>query len=605
MNKIILALVLVLVGLLQIFSKYIDVQAQETSLISQSWKLSSVNGSVEAYQAVDPSLLKGKQAIRLTYNLNGLCLSPADASAIVFDQNGWKMASLANYGTNCSTTVQTVTIPLTDFKDPLSGEPLDMNKPLDGSFHVRFWSPTQFMIDLSNATLVDGQTPENQGVTGNGITGITDGDTVKGLMYIGFSADPKTTTSVRFYINTSIKSVENYAPYYLGGDNNGTPIGWDTKQLQDGIHTLTVKHIKNDGTTVIHERSFTVANTTTALTPSPSIFPSPTPVITSPTVSPTIIRPTPTPKSTPLSPISTTSWSIRSMDAMKDTKDAICSQRSDEWIGKWVDKAVEVGANYVAISMPYDNPSCGNAEMYTKRWIQAIRSRGLKVWHRHMPMAFEGIYSVQKSRKDYLTQISTYIKNNPENYVSGDIFTPIPEPQNGGIAGITHCAYGVCQWDNKEAFNKWLRDAITVSRSAFNTIGKSEMKIGYYGFDGFVAWGANNPDWNGILEDATITAMGNITIDHYPELIGTDMATDIAELEARYPGVDIIIGEWGTVTGGDTATTVKESMGALVRPSVKGFNYWQFGPHGAGEQLINDDFSNRSNFAEVKKLYTR
>ena len=296
-------------------------------------------------------------------------------------------------------------------------------------------------------------------------------------------------------------------------------------------------------------------------------------------------------------------WLIESIDAMKDTKDAVCSQRASSWITRWVKKAKELGANYVAISTPYENPSCGDSYVYTKKWIKIIRSQGLRVWHRHMPLAFEGIYATAKSQKDFLTLIYHYITENPDLFASGDIFTPIPEPQNGGIQGITYCASSVCQFSSASSFNQWLRSAMTTSVHAFNAAGITNIKIGYFGFDGFVAWGDNNPDWHGILEDATIKQMGNITIDHYPELVGDTMDNDLTELQTRYPGVPIIIGEWGTVTGGDVVQQVEDDMGAAKKHGVVGFNYWQFGPSGVGEPLINTDFSNRLQFATVQSFY--
>ena len=290
---------------------------------------------------------------------------------------------------------------------------------------------------------------------------------------------------------------------------------------------------------------------------------------------------------------------------MKDTKDVICGQRDRAWIDKWVGKAVEVGANYVAISTPYENPSCGDAQAYTRRWVDAIRARGLKVWFRQMPLAFEGIYSVTKNNSsDFLGLIGSYIKNNAGMYQPGDIFTPIPEPQNGGIQGITYCANGVCQFNGAAAFNNWLRGAMTTANQAFQSVGKTGVKIGYFGFDGFTVWGDNNPDWHGILEDSTISMMGNITIDHYPEIVNDTMANDLNELHTRYPNVDIIIGEWGTITGGDTVTQVKNSMGAAKAASfVKGFNYWQFGPSGSGEQAIDNNFNNLAQFGSIQSFY--
>jgi hypothetical protein len=289
---------------------------------------------------------------------------------------------------------------------------------------------------------------------------------------------------------------------------------------------------------------------------------------------------------------------------MKETKDKICNQDSPAFIDSWVAKAVELGVNYIAVETPYDSPACGDSLKYTKSWVDGIRKQGLNVWHRHMPLAFEGIYDTKKdSSKDYLTLIGNYIKNNPSLFKAGDIFTPIPEPQNGGINGITYCPQNICIFNSAASFNAWLRQAISVSESAFSEIGLGgQIRIGYYGFDGFVAWGDNNPDWEGILEDATVAAMGNITIDHYPEIVGDTMENDLNELQQKYPGVPIIIGEWGTITGGDVVSQVNSSMKAAMRKNVIGFNYWHQGM-GGKEALIGDDFSSNIQFNSVKTFF--
>lgn len=300
----------------------------------------------------------------------------------------------------------------------------------------------------------------------------------------------------------------------------------------------------------------------------------------------------------------TNSWSIKSVSSMKETKDRICGQRSDAFIKKWISKAKELGVSYVAIETPYDNPDCGDALSYTNRWVSAARAQGLKIWHRHMPLSFEGIYSRPKDNTtDYLNLISEYIKQNPTLFAKDDIFTPIPEPQNGGIKNITYCSQSVCQFDSAADFNLWLRNAMSTANEAFKTIGLGDqIKIGYFGFDGFVAWGDNNPDWSGILEDETVSLMGNITIDHYPETVNDTMENDLNELQAKYPNVPIIIGEWGTVTGKDVISSVKATMSAASRSGVVGFNYWHLGM-GGNEALINDDFSNKPQFREVQSFF--
>lgn len=346
---------------------------------------------------------------------------------------------------------------------------------------------------------------------------------------------------------------------------------------------------------------------TPAFTPTqtPAPFPTDNPTFTPTPIS--TLTPAPTqnlPTITPtLTPTTSGSWPIQSVSSMKETKDRVCGQRDQDFIGKWVDKAKELGVNYVALETPYDNPSCGNSEEYTQKWIEVIRSHGLSVWHRHMPLSFEGIYDVAKAKGDYLAFIENYIKNHASFFQEGDIFTPIPEPQNGGISGITYCAQNLCIFDNKEQFNEWLRKSIDVAANAFNQIGLSgKIKIGFFGFDGFVAWGSNNPDWQGILEDSTIAKMGNITIDHYPELIGQSMEQGLDELQARYPGIPIVIGEWGSAGTQNVEDQVKNSMRAAKRPGIVGFNYWHLGM-GGNEALINDDFSLRPQFDEVQKFF--
>lgn len=330
----------------------------------------------------------------------------------------------------------------------------------------------------------------------------------------------------------------------------------------------------------------------------------------------TRVRPTRSPRPTPpaspvttpsptVSPMPTTNiWEMRSVSSMKESKDRVCNQRDAVFIDNWVSVAKQLNITHISIETPYDNPECGNSLGYTNLWVEAIRRHGLKVWHRHMPLAFEGIYNTPKNTDfNYISQIVEYIKANPTLFAPGDIFTPIPEPQNGGIYRITYCPYNKCIFSSKEQFNQWLRDAMTLSNEAFSSIGLSNsIGIGYYGFDGFVAWGDNNPDWSGILEDSTVNMMGNITIDHYPEIVGDTMQNDLNELQSRYPSVPIVVGEWGTITGGDIQKQVTDSMSAAQKPGVVGFGYWHLGT-GGNEALVRDDLTPRQQYDEVQSFF--
>lgn len=581
--------------------------AESGSLIlAQPWSMTTPGyTAAEGYQPVNSKILAGKTGITLSYDLHGSCVKEGDASALIFDQGGdWKFVSLSQYGQNCYNGPQSITIPLSDF----SG--LDPEAPLTGPFHVRFWSETPLTVDITSieavgtaiepsvsppptptppAPLLPSQTEE----TPDNFSGLPQDHTVSGVIQVQYTADPATTLQVDFYIDNNYSESDTTAPYYLGGDQNGQPKGWNTQPIPDGTHELKAITVTHDRKLKTDITTFKIANRTSPTSASTS--PTPTPIVSS--------IPSAFPHTSP--PPSSSPWEIRSVDAMKYTKDAVCTQKDDTWISQWVKKAAELGANYVAISMPYDSPDCGNSVEYMKRWVRQIRAQGLRVWFRQMPLAFEAIYDTPKSnRTNYIDMINAYIKTNASSYQNGDIFTPIPEPQNGGIRNFTGCGENVCQFGDIARFNSWLRDATISTRTTFAALGKPGVKVGYYGFDGFVAWGNNNPDWNGVLEDETIKVMGNVTVDHYVEAVGGSMEEDLKELSDRYPGTEIIIGEWGTITGGNVEQQVKDTMGAASRnPLVTGFNYWHFGPGGAGEQLINDDFSNGKQFDEVQSFY--
>jgi RHS repeat-associated protein len=115
-----------------------------TELLTTPWNFSGNNSASEKYQTVPLNILNGKVSITVTYNLHGLCALGNDASAIIFDQNGWKFVSLSNYGQNCYDGQQVVTIPLSDFAG------LNTAANLDGSLHSRFWYGSSFAVDITS-----------------------------------------------------------------------------------------------------------------------------------------------------------------------------------------------------------------------------------------------------------------------------------------------------------------------------------------------------------------------------------------------------------------------------------------------------------------------
>jgi len=313
-------------------------------------------------------------------------------------------------------------------------------------------------------------------------------------------------------------------------------------------------------------------------------------------------------------PIAVPTWSIQSVDEMKYSKDVVCSQPSTTFIDQETSKAVELGANYIAVSGYYNNPACGNANTLLSNWVTSARSHNLKVWFRMKDLAFEGDYGVAKTTSPdgmrHQKLMVDWIAANSSLIQTGDIFTPNAEPQNGGINGITYCGSPAnCQFTGKADFNLWLRQTHTMADLAIKAAGKTGVKIGYYGFDGFIAAGLGNPDSQGQsqLEPATIALMGNVAIDHYPETIGHTLAQDMPYIkQAIGSTTPIVISEYGTITTSNQTTAANQVSAfmttAAAEPNVIGFNYWHMGP-GGNEALINSDFTNRPSFTVVQDFY--
>jgi surface antigen len=114
-----------------------------TELLTAPWNLAGNNGASEKYQTISSSALAGKTTMRITYDLHGITALGGDASAIIFDQNGWKFVSLANYGQNGLNGVQTVDIPLSAF----TGLNLTTGST---TLHTRFWYGSAFTVDITS-----------------------------------------------------------------------------------------------------------------------------------------------------------------------------------------------------------------------------------------------------------------------------------------------------------------------------------------------------------------------------------------------------------------------------------------------------------------------
>jgi hypothetical protein len=107
---------------------------------------------------------------------------------------------------------------------------------------------------------------------------IPNGATLSGSLAWSATTAGATTLNVKFSIDGVLKTTEQWAPYFLNGDNGVL----NTTTLADGKHTLSVTATATDGRTVTATMTVTVANAA----PAPAPTPTPTPPAPTPTPTP-------------------------------------------------------------------------------------------------------------------------------------------------------------------------------------------------------------------------------------------------------------------------------------------------------------------------------
>lgn len=305
-------------------------------------------------------------------------------------------------------------------------------------------------------------------------------------------------------------------------------------------------------------------------------------------------------------------WNIQAADLMKVQQDNVKQPLSLVQKQNAVNRLKELGCTHVPVSVPYDTPS-GAPDVITQigEWVAAIKAAGLKTWHRHSWLSDEGFYDVARNTgsNNRIADTVKWIKDHPTLFQAGDIFTPKPEPQNCRVIGINWGDAGSARFKSVVEFNKWIRDMATACRAALNEVNLPTIKVGYWGFDGFVVCGYNNPDWQGksFLELLTVQQMEDgIACDHYPPS-GTTMAHFLQVYKQVWPGKKLIIGEYGAK--GTDATSNKAQINEVFTtlkndPIVIGVNYWP-AVGGIDGPLLDGSFAPILGFDTVKGYFTQ
>lgn len=290
--------------------------------------------------------------------------------------------------------------------------------------------------------------------------------------------------------------------------------------------------------------------------------------------------------------VTATSWKIQAIDTMKYSRDGVHDPTIQQNIPLYVQEVASLKANYIAIDTPYDQ------EFYPvlKKWVAAARKNNLHVWFRGNFSSWEGWFNYPKMidpNEDHIL-VRNFILHHPDLFQDSDIFTPVPEPENGVIGDPRDSP------QKAKTFNSFLVTSYNNCVASFQQINK-HVSCGYFSMNGDVASDA--------LTQKTVKQIGNvIVIDHYvasPEKMGQK----IDQLSHTF-GAHIVIGEFGAPIPDINGDMDADQQAAFVdkllqqiyarRSLVTGVNYWVLGS--GSTALLNDDFTPRP-VAQVLKNY--
>lgn len=230
--------------------------------------------------------------------------------------------------------------------------------------------------------------------------------------------------------------------------------------------------------------------------------------------------------------------------------------------------------------------------------MNEARKDHLKVWFRGNFSAWEGWFGYTKmiDYNQHHALTKAFITKHPDLFEDGDIFTPIPEPENGGPGDPRGS-------DQKSAdFNAFLVASYNNCVQSFAIIGK-QVRCGFFSTNGDIA--------KTVLTPQTVAQIGNVVvIDHYvdnPE----QMQLDISYLTNKFPRAKIVLGEFGApipdINGDMTEQQQNDFIAELLqvfyenKASIAGVNYWTLA--GGSTSLLRDDFSEKPAFATLADYF--
>lgn len=285
-------------------------------------------------------------------------------------------------------------------------------------------------------------------------------------------------------------------------------------------------------------------------------------------------------------------FDVVSIDTMKYSRDGASNPEVTDQIPLLVDKVASMYPSHIAIATPYDE------EFYPvlATWVGEARKHGLNVWFRGNFSAWEGWFGYEKFKDPNEHHAKTYafITKHPDLFREGDIFTPAPEPENGGFGDPRRSE------EIKRKFFKFLPESYDTCMKAFSTIGRN-VKCGYFSTNGDVAK---------MIPSTVLMQSGGVqVIDHYvksPE----ELIRDIQKLYDMNH-LPIILGEYGApipdihgeLSDSQQEQLIRKNLIELVklRNIVKGINYWT--AFGGSTKVFSDDLKPKSAVNTLREYF--
>lgn len=306
-------------------------------------------------------------------------------------------------------------------------------------------------------------------------------------------------------------------------------------------------------------------------------------------------------------------WTVQGVGLMHLSKDTMRGQISDGNITTICNNIASMGVTHIGMECPLDeynlydgtDPVAG----YPEKWIAAIRAAGCKVYFRGTWNKFEGNYDSARSTPtgvgptplgaaatvisgadttSYLYLTYNFIKTHATFFATGDVWAPMPEPENQGIGPAT-----TQMFTSYDVLGQWLVDLKTTADAAFADISKTGIITGMTSINGGTAITNLNTAkyWSQI---------GRVCIDHYVPI--SQYGNDLDRIHNN-TGVDVYIGEVGMTQGmGGNPSTDSARATQLTnlytifssKPYLKGIHYFQAV---GGNNPSSEDIMNYSTYA--------